>query len=226
MTDMYRQIRRARISKHKFRQILRFFALDLNAVQIASLTKLNRNTINRYLRLIRQAVADFCELDSPAAIDSAPVEPSGELRPVNVDSREKLLDDIIVFGIRKNDRKISAGIVSKEIKRLFLQAVKDETNNKCVIKSDSFQMYDGIVHLGYARYFRILPIEKDCSGPGRQINEPEGFWGTAKNRLVRLKGLPKDAFYLHLKECEFRFNYYEQDLYPLLLKIIKNKIFI
>ena len=33
----------------------------------------------------------------------------------------------------------------------------------------------------------------------------------------------KDTFYLHLKECEFRFNHRQDDLYILLLKIIRNK---
>ncbi|MEO6050460.1 MAG: IS1595 family transposase, partial [Pyrinomonadaceae bacterium] len=32
----------------------------------------------------------------------------------------------------------------------------------------------------------------------------------------------KSTFYLHLKECEFRFNYRNQNLYSILLKIIKD----
>ena len=46
MTVNYKRFVRARISKAKFRQILRFFALDLTATQIAALTNLNRNTRN------------------------------------------------------------------------------------------------------------------------------------------------------------------------------------
>jgi hypothetical protein len=65
MTVNYKQFVRARISRAKFRQILRSFALDLTAIQIAALTNLNRNTVNRYLTLIRQSVADFCEHESP-----------------------------------------------------------------------------------------------------------------------------------------------------------------
>lgn len=65
MTVKYKQFVRAKISTKKFRQILRSFALDLTATQIASLTNLNRNTVNRYLRLIRQAIARFCEHESP-----------------------------------------------------------------------------------------------------------------------------------------------------------------
>ena len=65
MTVNYKRFYRSRISKAKFRSILKHFALDLTATQIAQLTNLNRNTVNRYLTLIRQAIACFCELESP-----------------------------------------------------------------------------------------------------------------------------------------------------------------
>ncbi len=65
MTDSYKLFIRTRISRAKFRQILRLFALDLTASQIAILTNLNRNTINRYLTLTRSLIADFCEHESP-----------------------------------------------------------------------------------------------------------------------------------------------------------------
>ena len=56
---------RTQISRAKFRQILRLFAVDLTAVQIAELVHLNRNTVNRYLTLIRQRIASYCESESP-----------------------------------------------------------------------------------------------------------------------------------------------------------------
>ncbi len=65
MTDSYKLYIRARISRAKFRQILRLFALDLTASQTAELTNLNRNTVNRYLTLVRSLIANFCELESP-----------------------------------------------------------------------------------------------------------------------------------------------------------------
>ena len=54
------------------------------------------------------------------------------------------------------------------------------------------------------------------------INGIEGFWGLAKVRLLKLRGMSKNMFYLNLKECEFRFNYRNQDLYKVLLKITGN----
>ena len=65
MTDSCKHYIRARISRTKFRQILRLFALDLTALQIAEITNLNRNTINRYLKLTQTLIAAFCERQSP-----------------------------------------------------------------------------------------------------------------------------------------------------------------
>lgn len=53
------------------------------------------------------------------------------------------------------------------------------------------------------------------------INGIENFWGLAKVRLVRFRGIHKSTFYLHLKECKYRFNNREKDLYTLLLNLFR-----
>ena len=46
----------------------------------------------------------------------------------------------------------------------------------------------------------------------------EAFLGFARKRLTRFHLNGDDHFYLGLKECEFRFNNRQEDLYKLLLK--------
>jgi len=53
------------ISERKFQQLVRLFAAGLEASQIARLTNLNRNTINRYLKKIRQRLVEYCDTQSP-----------------------------------------------------------------------------------------------------------------------------------------------------------------
>jgi transposase-like protein len=53
------------------------------------------------------------------------------------------------------------------------------------------------------------------------INGIEGFWGFAKSRLTQFRGVSQATFFLHLKECEFRFNYRDQNMYRVILKIIR-----
>lgn len=58
---------RSKISEAKTRQIVRLFAIDLDASQIAMVTNLNRNTINRYLAAFRERIACYCEAESPVS---------------------------------------------------------------------------------------------------------------------------------------------------------------
>ena len=65
MTMKNKYAKRSKISEKKFREILRYFALDLNASQITKRATLNRNTVNRYLIQIRIKIAEPCQPASP-----------------------------------------------------------------------------------------------------------------------------------------------------------------
>ena len=66
-----------------------------------------------------------------------------------------------------------------------------------MINTDEWRGYNGLVDLGYG-HFRV-DHSKDEFARGRvHINGIEGFWGLAKVRLAKFKGLPKHTFHLHL----------------------------
>ena len=44
------------------------------------------------------------------------------------------------------------------------------------------------------------------------VNGIESFWSYAKSRLHQFHGIALEKFYLHLKECEYRFNQRRQNL--------------
>lgn len=226
MTVDYKRFVRARISKVKFRQILRFFALDLTATQIASLTNLNRNTVNRYLTLIRQSIARFCEQESPFSGTVELDESYFGSRYVRGKRGRGALGKTIVFSIYKRNGKVYTEIVPDVPKDTLLQIVKGKVSIDSMIHTDGFRSYDSIVHLGYQKHYRILHSDDKFAEGTNHINGIEGFWGYAKVRLVKFRGLSKNTFYLHLKECEFRFNYRNENLYSLLLKITKDNFLI
>ncbi len=60
-----RYANRSKVSERKFRQIIRYFTVDLDVSQITKLVALNRNSVNRYLRAVRERIAEFCETQSP-----------------------------------------------------------------------------------------------------------------------------------------------------------------
>lgn len=224
MTLSSKQFVRAPISRAKFRQILKLFALDLTAVQITALTALNRNTINRYLRLIRQAVAAHCERESPFSGDVELDESYFGARRVRAKRGRGARGKTIVFGIYKRNGRVYTEIVPNCKKANIQAIIRGKVELASTIHTDGFRSYDGIVHMGYQKHYRLRHDKNEFVRGSAHINGIEGFWGMAKTRLVKFKGMSPSTFYLHLKECEFRFNHRDEDLYQLLRKITRSAI--
>ncbi len=80
---------------------------------------------------------------------------------------------------------------------------------------------DGLVDLGYKKHYRVHHGANEFAKGKRHINGIESFWSFAKSRLLKFNGIPKSTFYLHLKECEFRFNHRNENIYMFLLKMFR-----
>ncbi len=221
MTVSSNQFVRARISRAKFRQLLRLFSLDLTATQIAKLSCLNRNTVNRYLKLIRQAIAQHCQRESPFSGDVELDESYFGARRVRGKRGRGARGKIIVFGIYKRNGRVYTEIIPNCKKASIQVIIRGKVDLASTIHTDGFRSYDGIVHMGYRKHYRVQHGQDEFVRGTAHINGIEGFWGLAKTRLVKFKGMSRSTFYLHLKECEFRFNHRDEDLYQLLLKITR-----
>ena len=213
------KIVRARISKPKFRHLLRLFSLDLSAVQIAQITKLNRNTVNRYVRAVREMIAYHCEEQSPFSGTVEVDESYFGARRIRGKRGRGAYGKTIVFGIYKRNGSVYTHIVPN-VSRAALQAIiKGKVTSDSTIHSDGWKAYNGLVDVGYKRHYRINHHNNEFAVGTNHINGIEGFWGFAKTRLSKFRGLSKSTFFLHLKECEFRFNNRKYNLYKLLLKL-------
>jgi hypothetical protein len=122
MPVVSKQFVRARITRAKFRQLLKLFALDLTAVQITALSGLNRNTVNRYLRLIRQAITQYCERESPFSGDVELDESYFGARRVRGKRGRGARGKTIVFGIYKRNGRVYTEIVPN-CKKASIQAI-------------------------------------------------------------------------------------------------------
>ena len=210
------------ISERKFREILKLFCEDLTATQITNIAGLNRNTINRYLKLLRERMAQYCESESPFK-GEVEVDESyfGGKRQKGKRGRGAY-GKTIVFGIYKRNGKVYTEIVP-DCSRATLQAViRGNIDINSIIHSDGWRGYNGLVDLGYKKHLRVDHGSDEFVRGKAHINGIEGFWGLAKTRLIKFKGMHNATFYLHLKECEFRYNYRNENIYKLLLKNIKN----
>jgi len=212
---------RARVSEHQFRRLVRLFALDLDATQIAELSGLNRNTVNRYLRGIRTRIATFCEASTPMAGEIEVDESYFGARRVKGKRGRGAYGKTAVFGVFKRNGHVYTEIVSDCSKATLQAIIRGRVDLDSVICSDGWRGYNGLVDVGYGRHLRVDHGRNEFARGRTHINGIEGFWGFAKSRLTRFRGMNKQTFYLHLKECEFRFNHRRNNLYPIILKLCR-----
>jgi len=216
-------INRSRVSEAKFRDLIKYFSLDLSAQQIATLTKLNRNTVNRYLKLIRKRIAEICESETPFKGEIEVDESYFGAKRVRGKRGRGAAGKTPVFGILQRQGKVNTEIVPDCAKATLQGIIRGRVSPESIIHSDKWRGYNGLVDLGYKKHYRVHHGTNEFARGKNHINGIESFWSFAKNRLIKFHGIPRDTFYLHLKECEFRFNCRNKNLYYLLLKMFRER---
>lgn len=209
---------RSRLSNHQFRRFLKLFCLDLTATQIAQIASLNRNTVNRLVSLIRHRLAELSEEQARMA---GIIEVDGSYfgaHRVRGKRGRGASGKTIVFGLHKRGGCVFTQIVPDCSKAVLQGVIRGKVAAESVIHSDGWPAYEGLVDLGYEKHYRVHHGANEFARGKNHINGIESFWSYAKHRLKKFHGWQKDAFYLHLKECEFRFNHRNKDMYQVLLK--------
>ncbi len=214
---------RGRVSDYKFRLIAKYFSLDLEASKIAVLTGISRKSINKFLLGIRERIAEFCEQDSPFGGEIEADESYFGGRRIKGLRGRGAYGKQPVFGLLKRGGKVYTEVVDDCSKGTIQAIIRGKVDFNSVIHTDGWMGYHGLVDLGYKKHYRVNHSNNEFASKTSHINGIESFWGFAKTRLAKFRGIPQRTFYLHLKECEFRFNNRHQDLYKLVLKIVKNR---
>jgi transposase-like protein len=176
----------------------------LHASQIAEATGLNRNTVNRYLKEIRKMIASQCEVQSLL---------SGK---VEVDETCFASKESFVFGIFQRNGNVYTKIVPN-LSEVTLEAViKARVSSESILYFDHRTASDGLLDAVYN--FKIYN-KKELYEP--KLDNIRRFWAYAESRLSKFRGMSESTFYLHLKECEYRFNHRYENIYLLLLRMCR-----
>jgi len=221
MQQLNRYYRRSRISEKKFREIIKYFALDLTANRTAQLIGLTHKSVNQIYLKIRLRLAQDCQRESPFCGEVEVDESYFGARRVKGKRGRGASGKTIVFGIYKRNGKVFTEIVPNVQKRTLQAIIRGRVGIETVIHSDSWRGYNGLVDLGYPKHFRVNHSADQFATKDSNINGIESFWSFAKRRLQKFNGLNKNTFNLHLKECEYRFNHREGNLYRTLLTLLK-----
>jgi transposase len=116
-------------------------------------------------------------------------------------------------------------IPKSDCARKTLQAIlRGKVEPESIIHSDAWRGYSGLVDLGYKKHCRVHHYNDQFVNSRRHTNGIKSFWSYSKRRLMKFHGIAKSTFYLHLKVCEFRFNYPNQNIHQVLLKNLKKNL--
>jgi transposase len=222
MTHKNRYFCRSKISEARFRALVRCFALDLTATTTAELTGLSVRSVNTIFLGVRRRMAEECERRSPFHGEVEVDESFFGPWRVRGKRGRGAYKKTIVFGMLKRDDCVYTQIVPN-CRAITLQAViRGHIALDSTILSDCLNSYDGLVDLGYAKHLRIRHSADHFADGPNHINGIESFWSYAKRRLAKFNGLSKHTFPLHLKECEYRFNHRHEELYRVILALLRH----
>ena len=218
-----RYYKRSKILETKFRQLLRYFAMDLTAAHTAQLTRLSRQSVAHMFGGLRTRMAAWCEQSSPLhgtiEVDVSCFGP----RRIPGKRGRGALGKTIVFGLFEREGKVCTEIVSDARKKTLPSIVRDKVASA---ESVSIPMVGeattGRVDMGHDKHYRAHHSKDEFADGTRHINGTESFWSYAKRRLVRFNGVPASTFYLHVKETGFRFNHRSHNLFHVLLKHLRD----
>ncbi|WP_434352914.1 IS1595 family transposase [Psychrobacter sp. HD31] len=217
MTGLNKYYKRSHISEAKFRQIIKLFCHDLPASKVSEMSGVSRVTINKLFLKLRVRIAQLCEQASPLSGEVEVDESYFGAKRVRGKRGRGTSGKTIVFGILKREGNVYTEIVPDASKKQLQQVIRGKVDIGSIIHSDGWRGYNGLVDVGYEKHYRVHHGNNEFARGNAHINGIESFWSYAKRRLTKFNGVASDKFYLHLKECEFRFNHRNDNLYAKLL---------
>ena len=212
--------RRSHISERKFRQLLKCFSLDLNAEETSKMTGLSHRSCKIIFNKLRHHIIEHC-LNSPAERGVFECDESyfGATRVKGKRGRGAARKTP-VFGLLKRNGDVYVSIVKNCSKAELMPIIKGQALEGSIINTDGWKAYDGLITSGY-KHYRVYHSHDEFVRGKCHVNGIESFWSFAKRRLAQFNGLAPHTFYLHLKECQFRFNLRKQNIYDILLKSLR-----
>jgi transposase len=215
-------ISRTTFSPEEIYELLHWFELGLTDNTIAQRLDVSYARVHRFLMQVRGRIRDYEEscitlLDGEVEVDESYF--GARFRNRRRRTRERLRKRGLVkrgrgakyhmqpvFGIYERlDGIVYIQPVEAVSKEILQRIIKEKVSIETVIYSDTFYCYNGLDR-DYPRHERINHAKGFYADGSVSINGIEGFWGYAKEGLLKHHGVSSMNFLSYLKEQEFRFN--------------------
>ncbi len=215
----------SKISDRKISEIIKLFALDLPASKISEITWISTNTAEYRSNYFREVISYYQELEKNEVLKWTMEIDESYFWATRVRWKRWRWAwwKIKVFGLLKRNWKIYTEIVDNVSAKTLLPIIRSKIDVESDVNTDGRTSYDGLVDLGFEKHHRVIHSQNEFARWKQHINWIESFRSYAKRRLAKFNWVPKHKFELYLKECEFRFNCWLQniDIYKQLRKLVK-----
>jgi len=209
-----------KLSNYKIKKILKCFCEDLPSTKTAKILGFNRNTTDRYYNIFRKKISKY-SLSKKAEFGEFELDESyfGAKR-IRGKKGRGAVGKTPVFGILKRNGKVFVSIVKNCSKKELMPIIKGKILEGSVVHTDGWKAYDGLILNGYTHH-RVYHSHDEFARGKCHVNGIESFWSFTKRRLSKFNGIASEKFNIYLKECEFRFNYKNENLYDIMIEILK-----
>lgn len=207
----------SRLSESAKKQLLEWFVLGVPVYRQRFMSVASAPATERFYRLIRACMAYEEQLRQP--FDGALEFDETTFGGARHGKRGwGAAGKVIVFGIIKRNGYVKAMPIAAHSRAAVMQEIQAHTREGSLYYTDEWQAYATLKMRG-----EHVLIRKEKGKPvGRDhINGIEGFWSYAKNWLYPYRGVPHKHFHLYLGEVCYRFNHRDENLKPLLTKLLK-----
>ncbi|OWP83507.1 IS1595 family transposase [Flavobacterium davisii] len=215
----------SKLSDYKIKKVQQCFCADIDATKTAEILGLNRNTVNRYFKLFREAIFEKQQADLSLFFGEIELDEAyfgaRRLRGINMpQKRGRGTWKQAVFGVFERDGRVYTELIPDAKRETLRKVIRGKVNPESVIFTDGWRGYYGLIDIGYDKHFRIDKSKSFSNKHGVYINGIESFWSFTKRRLAKFNGV-KSTFNYHLKECEWRWRKETGELEKELSKILK-----
>lgn len=208
-------MRKSKLTKKEIEKLMEHFVAGTTARTSAELVGVNRNTATKFFNNLRKIIASNIE-------DNSLLEGEIEVDESYFGGRRKgqrgrgAAGKIPVFGLLKRKGKVYTKVISDTKSSTLMPIIQHKIVPDSIVYTDTFRSYNALDITNF-KHERINH-SKLFADKKNHINGIENFWNQAKRHLRKFNGIPKNHFYLYIKECEWRFNFGSPQK---LLKILK-----
>jgi len=212
----------AKVSEGMFRRIVRCFADDQTATETSKSTGLSIRSVSPIFSRIRERISEFGDV----AIHASSVQastfrfgPKGIRGPRGRGADRKTIV-LVLYG--ENDN-VYMEVVPDETKATLHPIMLSRLSMEIEIRTNGMQTFRNLVKIGFTNHIQTTGKITPFRDQSHRQGEPEiqQFWWNTERSLKKFLGMPMSTRRMHLKERAFRQNFRNEDLYLVILELLR-----